>query len=202
MSIETINSLVGNADLYLLDQILKGRFANCKKVLDLGCGEGRNLHFFLRNNYDVWGIDTNEMALKMARMTGRVLGLKGDQFVVGEVQALPFENQQFDLLMSSAVFHFAASQTQFRKMISEAHRVLKVNGFLFIRMASTAGLPTHRYLISEDGVSQEDQGFSYLLTADDIEWIEKTGFVKVEPFKTVLVEDQRSMGFLMLQKQA
>ena len=73
MSPATLNQLLGNADLYLLDQILKGRFAPGMRILDVGCGEGRNLVYFIRQGMDVWGIDRNPEALKLLRMYGKSL---------------------------------------------------------------------------------------------------------------------------------
>jgi hypothetical protein len=49
--IKELNQLLGNIDIYLLDQILKARFEKHCKILDAGCGEGRNLIFFVRNEY-------------------------------------------------------------------------------------------------------------------------------------------------------
>ena len=50
-SIKELNHLLGNIDIYLLDQILKDRFKKSFKILDAGCGEGRNLIYFVRNGF-------------------------------------------------------------------------------------------------------------------------------------------------------
>jgi SAM-dependent methyltransferase len=47
----------GNIDIYLFDQLLKGTYEHCSKVLDAGCGGGRNLVYFLNNGFEVYGID-------------------------------------------------------------------------------------------------------------------------------------------------
>ena len=61
-----LNKLVGNVDIYLLDHILKGTFEGKIKLLDAGCGEGRNLKYFINNGFDIYGVDSNPMAIKMA----------------------------------------------------------------------------------------------------------------------------------------
>jgi len=53
----------GNIDIYLFDQLLKGRFNTCKTILDVGCGSGRNLIYFLRQSVDVYGIDSSPDAI-------------------------------------------------------------------------------------------------------------------------------------------
>ena len=47
----------GHIDIYLFDQLLKGRLNGLTRVLDLGCGAGRNLVYFLQQGYEVFGID-------------------------------------------------------------------------------------------------------------------------------------------------
>ena len=63
----TLQHDFGNIDIYLFDQLLKGTYDDCKKVLDAGCGSGRNLVYFLRNNYDVYAIDSNPEAIAVTR---------------------------------------------------------------------------------------------------------------------------------------
>ncbi|RYE38052.1 MAG: class I SAM-dependent methyltransferase, partial [Sphingobacteriales bacterium] len=53
----TLKDIVGQTDIYLLDQILKQRYVSGQRVLDAGCGTGRNLHWFMRNGFNVVGTD-------------------------------------------------------------------------------------------------------------------------------------------------
>lgn len=54
----------GEIDIYLFDQILKNRFAPNSKILDAGCSGGRNMVWFLRNDFEVFGIDQNEINIQ------------------------------------------------------------------------------------------------------------------------------------------
>ena len=47
----------GGIDIYLFDQLLKGRFVPGMRILDAGCGSGRNLVYFLRSGYEVFAVD-------------------------------------------------------------------------------------------------------------------------------------------------
>ena len=64
MSITTsLKNLIGQTDIYLLDQIMKGRYTENEKILDAGCGEGRNMHWFLQSGFVIYGTDINETAI-------------------------------------------------------------------------------------------------------------------------------------------
>ncbi|MDH3217131.1 MAG: methyltransferase domain-containing protein [Candidatus Krumholzibacteria bacterium] len=52
-----IRDWFGEIDIYLFDQILKGRFDKSRRELDVGCGDGRNLIYFMRSGFDVFAID-------------------------------------------------------------------------------------------------------------------------------------------------
>jgi SAM-dependent methyltransferase len=132
----------GMIDIYLFDQLLKGRFDDCHSVLDIGCGSGRNLVYFLKNGYQVYGIDQDRdsVAQVIALAGNTVPGYPVKNFCVAPAEEIPFEAASFDIAISSAVFHFARNQTHFDQMIREAWRVLKPGGFLFARMASDIGI--------------------------------------------------------------
>ncbi len=66
----------GNIDIYLFDQLLKGRFDNSKRILDVGCGGGRNIVYFLKNDFDVFGIDTDATAIEAVKTMAHQLAPK------------------------------------------------------------------------------------------------------------------------------
>ncbi|MBL6447527.1 class I SAM-dependent methyltransferase [Fulvivirga sp. 29W222] len=188
MHYSELNKAIGNIDIYLLDQILKGRFEGKKRLLDAGCGEGRNMTYFLNNGYDVYGVDSNPLAVRMLHMMHKAI--PKDHFLEGKVERLPWKDYFFDAIICSAVLHFAPDRDTFFEMIKELKRVLNQHGILFIRMASTLGME-----------KSDNDTFSYLLTPEDISTlVYESGFEKVEPIKTVLVEGQRSMATLVLAK--
>ncbi len=204
MNIQQLNGELGNVDLYLLDQILKGRFSPDQKILDAGCGEGRNLIYFLNNGYECHGIDKNDDAIRMLHF---ILGSKypdvlKSNFVVGDLVEIPFETSSFDWVLSSAVLHFAGSHDHFWQMVSELDRVLKPTGSTFIRCASDIGLTGHRPL--DDGRFQlPDGSMRFLLTQEMIDKIKtQFGFEEIEPVKTVVVDKMRCMTTLALKKSS
>ena len=57
----------GNIDIYVFDQLLRGRIAPGMRVFDAGCGGGRNLVYLLRQGYDVCGNDADPSAIAQVR---------------------------------------------------------------------------------------------------------------------------------------
>ena len=109
----------GNIDIYLFDKLLKGRFDNCKTIVDVGCGYGRNLVYFLQHNYDVFGIDPNPEAIKEVIKLSLQLapGNMVDNFRVALAEHIPFQASFFDIAICSAVLHFAKDENHFDKML-------------------------------------------------------------------------------------
>jgi SAM-dependent methyltransferase len=57
-------SQFGGIDIYLFDQLLRGRISPAMRVLDAGCGSGRNLVYFVRVGYDVYATDSDPRAIE------------------------------------------------------------------------------------------------------------------------------------------
>lgn len=203
MTTQQLNKYLGNIDLYLLDQILKNKIPADAKILDAGCGEGRNLIYFLNNGYDVRGIDQNPDAIRMLQF---IVGsgypsCPKTNFQVGGLTDLPYEPEEFKYVICSAVLHFAKSEEHFWQMIKQLHRVTAVDGALFIRMTSDIGLFGHEQLAS--GLHLLPDGSQrFLITETMIEGLLEMGYSKIEPVKTVVVENQRCMTTLVLRKNA
>lgn len=202
MTIQALNKYLGNIDLYLLDQILKNKIPNDSKILDAGCGEGRNLIYFLNNGYEVYGIDQNPDAIRMLQF---IIGsgyrdYPKDRFQVGDLSDLPYSSGTFDYIVCSAVLHFAQSEDHFWQMMKELDRALTVDGILFIRMTSDIGLQGHEQL--PNGLYHLPDGSQrFLITEEMIQHlIEDWGYEKLEPIKTVVVENQRCMTTLVIKK--
>ncbi|MGF1639186.1 MAG: class I SAM-dependent methyltransferase [Cyclobacteriaceae bacterium] len=197
-----LNRILGNADIYLIDQILKGRFEPGMKILDAGCGEGRNLFYFIQNGFNVAGIDVQTPAIQMLRFTARSLNSNFDtsQFVTGKIESLPWPEQHFDVVICSAVLHFAESRSHFFTMFAELVRVLKPGGVLFIRMTSDLGLKQQPEKADEWRYHLPDGSVRFLLNKKLLqELLTIHNLSNIEPVKTVLVEDQRCMTTLVLQ---
>src|SRR5215211_5917243 len=132
----------GQIDIYLFDQLLKGRFNPRMRVLDAGCGGGRNLVYLMRCGYDVCGVDLSAEAVARVRAlaSGLAPHLPPDNFRVEMVESMSFADAGFDVVISSAVLHFARDDEHWHSQVREMWRVLKRGGIFFARLASSIGI--------------------------------------------------------------
>ncbi len=201
MDLISFNQYFGNIDIYLLDQILKNRFHRDMKVLDAGCGEGRNLIYFLNAGYTVYGIDKDGLAIEMLRFIAASTrpDLDGDHFSISQLESLPFEDGFFDLVICSAVLHFAENEQHFITMFRELSRCAKPGGMLFIRTASDMGIEEKIIPRGSGKFLLPDGSVRFLLTRTLLnDLIEEHSLSYLEPFKTVNVNDTRCMSTLVL----
>ena len=186
----------GGIDIYLFDQLLKGRFVPGMKVLDAGCGAGRNLVYLLRAGYEVCGVDESNAAISQTQRLAAVLAphLPANNFRVEQVERMSFTDAEFDVVLSSAVLHFAADEEQWQGMLSEMWRVLKPGGILFARLASSIGMEDKVELIAERRYHLPDGSDRFLVDeAMLLEATEALGGELIEPIKTVIVQNMRAM---------
>lgn len=195
----TIQQQLGQTDIYLIDQILKGRYKLHDKILDAGCGNGRNMQWFLQNNFNISGIDICKEAIDILKNI--YPALPADRFLVSAIEETIFKDNYFDHIICSAVLHFANNTAQFKKMIAELIRILKPGGTLFIRMASDTGIENKVQLIADGVYSIPDGSKRFLLTKTLLaDCLLQHNLKFIEPFKTVNVADIRCMSTLLLQK--
>ena len=187
--------LLGNVDIYVIDQILKGRYQKGDSILDAGCGNGRNLKWFYKNDFTLTGIDINAERTAQAKENYPKASVN---FSVGELDDLPFSENSFDHILCCAVLHFAKSDEHFYSMITEMVRVLKPDGSLLIRVASNIGLDGKKPFV-QDSVSNELGGY-YITRESIIKISEDHPLLLIEPVKTTNVQDERAMTTLVFQK--
>ena len=186
-------------DIYLLDQVMKGRYRQTDKILDAGCGGGRNLHWFLKEGIEIYGVDQNSDTISQLKIANPLLPVS--RFQSAPVQQIPFGDNFFDHVISSAVLHFANSLSQFQAMLAEMVRVLKPGGSLFIRMTSDIGIENKVKLINDGVYLIPDGSTRFLLTKSLLANIfQQYPLSFIEPFKTLNVDDMRCMSTLVLQK--
>lgn len=193
----------GDIDIYLFDQLLKGRLTPPMQVLDAGCGAGRNLIYLLRSGYNVSAVDQSSEAIAYIRSLASTLAphLPTDNFHVERVERMSFADASFDFVISSAVLHFACDEEHWQDMLREMWRVLKRGGIFFSRLASSIGsegqircLEGRRYRLP-DGSDRFLVDERMLRAAS-----ESLGGEMLEPLKTVVVQHMRSMSTWCLRK--
>ncbi len=243
MSEESLQELFGSIDIYLFDQLLKGRLVSGMRVLDAGCGSGRNLVYFLRNGYEVFGVDESEEAIAQTRRLAAALAphLPAENFRIEAVERMSWEsarlsadfadyaerksNQQsaisrdppanaggtdrassdedgFDVVLSSAVLHFARDEEQWQAMVNEMWRLLMSGGIFFARLASTIGMEQQVKLIEGRRYHLPDGSDRFLVDEAMLRRVTATlGGDFIEPIKTTVVENMRAMTTWVVRKK-
>lgn len=195
---------LGNIDIYLLDQLMRGRIHSDMKLLDAGCGYGRNSEYFIRNNYDISGFDKKEESLNELKNNIPTWNPNFDlhKFQLGTIENPPFQNQQFDFIISSAVLHFAESRKHFIQLFESMIHLLKANGILWIRMCAKHTIESYARHIEDDIYSLPDDSTRYLLDLNVLSQLQQKHQLQLlDPFKTLNVSNIRTMSTIILQKQ-
>ena len=198
-----LNALFGQIDIYLFDQLLRGRITPQMKVLDAGCGGGRNSHYLMRCGAEVFGVDADpDQISRIQEVAARLApSLPADNFIVGRLTDLPFPDSHFTAVLCSAVLHFAHDESEFEGMVAEMWRVLSGGGVFFARLASSIGIEdrvvrlrgrTHRVPDGSDRFLV-DEAYLLRLTSE-------LGGSLLDPLKTTNVQNLRAMSTWVVGK--
>lgn len=193
----------GSIDIYLFDQLLKGRFVPGMRLLDAGCGAGRNLNYFLKTEFDVCGVDQSPESIAQTRALAAALApnLAPENFRIEPVESMSFSDADFDVVVSSAVLHFARDEAHWQAMVREMWRVLKPGGIFFARLASTIGIEDQVELIEGRRFHLPDGSVRFLVDEEMLmRTTEALGGRWLEPLKTVVVQNLRSMSNWVVRK--
>ena len=193
----------GGIDIYLFDQLLKGRITSEMRVLDAGCGGGRNLIYFFRSGFNTSGVDQSPEAIAQIRSLAAQLAphLPPDNFRIDAIEQMSFGDKTFDVVIASAVLHFARDETHWHGMVKEMWRVLKPGGIFFARLASTIGMEDKIKQIEGRRYHLPDGSDRFLVDEQMLLATTQTlGGEWIEPLKTVVVQNMRSMSNWVLRK--
>ena len=193
----------GQIDIYLFDQLLRGRIRPGMRVLDAACGGGRNLVYLLQAGFDVFATDADVRAVEaVARLAAQLAPhLPQENFRAEPVERMTFPDGFADVVLSSAVLHFARDDAQFDAMMREMWRVLKPGGMLFCRLASTIGMENRVRPIAGRRFTLPDGSDRYLVDESMLmELTGRLGGTLLDPLKTTVVQDQRCMTTWVVRK--
>ncbi|MBP9771953.1 MAG: class I SAM-dependent methyltransferase [Candidatus Pacebacteria bacterium] len=147
-----------------------------KKILDLGCGSGRDAKIFLENSVEYTGVDASQGMLDHARQfTG-----KADCFLLADFSNLSFPAESFDGIWASAVL-LHAEKKELAKILKNLHEILKIGGIGFITLKPKKN-------IDEGMIAQEKWGgieryFSFYDIEEFSLYLKEAGFSIIETGK-------------------
>jgi ubiquinone/menaquinone biosynthesis C-methylase UbiE len=194
----------GGIDIYLFDQLLKERIVPGMRILDAGCGTGRNLVYFLKSGFEIFGVDESPLALAHARQLVTQLAphLPADNFREEPVERMSFSDAGFNVVLSSAVLHFARDEDQWQRMLEEMWRVLKPGGIFFARLASSIGIEDRIIQVNDRRYKLPDGSERFLV--DEAMLLDVTAAINgefLDPIKTTVVQNMRSMTTWCVRKR-
>ncbi len=198
----TIQEEFGQIDIYVFDQILRGNIAPGMRVLDAGCGYGRNLVYLLRVGCEVFALDADPGGMAHLRALAAELapGLPATNFCVGAIEKLPFADGFADVVICNSVLHFARDEQHFLAMVAELWRVLRPGGLLFCRLGSRIGMEFERV---HGQVFRIGDGSEWFLVDEAalLDMTRQMNGVLVDPLKTTVVQDYRCMTTWVVRKR-
>jgi SAM-dependent methyltransferase len=198
----SVQEQFGQIDIYVFDQILRGNIAAGMRVLDAGCGYGRNLVHLLREGCEVFALDEDADGIQHVRLLSESLqtGLPADNFQVGSIERMPFPDDFADVVICSSVLHFARDYGHFRTMLTELWRMVKPGGMLFCRLGSRIGMDFERV---RDNVFRIGDGSEWFLVDQPmlLGLTEEMNAILVDPLKTTIVQDYRCMTTWVARKR-
>src|SRR6185369_18063493 len=200
----TLQEQFGQIDIYLFDQLLKGRISRGMRILDAGCGSGRNLVYLLREGYEVYAVDPDAQAVESVRSLARMFApaLPHANFRLESVESMSFEDACADVVISNTVLHFARDDAHFECMLQGTWRVLKPGGLFFCRVGSTIGMESQVKRIQGRRYWSPDGSDRYLVDEALLGSLtERLGGEMTEPIKTTVVQNQRAMTTWVLRKR-
>jgi tellurite methyltransferase len=187
----------GDIDIYLFDQLLRGRLVPGMRVLDAGCGHGRNLVYLLRAGFEVFGVDADAAAVASVRRMATALAprLPATNFLVETIEAMSAPDRSMDAVISSAVLHFARDTRHFEAMVFGMWRALAPGGLLFCRVATSTGIESRVKPLGSGRYELPDGSERYLVSESQLVAVTRAlGGTLVDPIKSTIVQDMRSMA--------
>jgi len=138
-AINTYNKIASIYAKYTYEKLLQFQLTKFisllpgKKVLDAGCGSGRDVSYFLEEGLDAMGIDLSEGMIEEAKKR-----VKKGNFKIMNFLDLKFKDKTFDGIWSMAGF-LHTSREDLKKALKEFYRVLKEEGILYIAVVEGEG---------------------------------------------------------------
>jgi len=198
----TVQEQFGQIDIYVFDQILRGNIAAGMKVLDAGCGYGRNLVYLLREGAEVFALDADAAGVAHVKALAAELApqLPAENFRVGAIEKMPWADEFADVVICNSVLHFARDEEQFLAMVTELWRVLRPGGMLFCRLGSRIGMEFERV---RGQIYRIGDGSEWFLVDEAalLDMTRQMDAVLVDPLKTTIVQDYRCMTTWVVRKR-
>ena len=197
----TLDEQFGNIDIYLFDQILRRRIAPGDRIVDAGCGFGRNLVYLLREGYDVHGADADPDAVAEVQALAARLApaLPAANFRVEPLEQLSFPERWASVVIISR-YYTSPGRRPVRPLAGSC--AARLSCMFFCRLASTIGIESEVQRIGDGRRHRLPDGTARYLVDERMlmALTERLGGKLLDPLKTTVVQGQRSMTTWVVRK--
>lgn len=162
-----------------VDQFAKLLFEGAK-VLDAGCGGGRDTDLLSKKGLKTVGLDLSSGLIKVARKTFPEL-----EFVEGNMLSLPFPDSGFDGVWSHASLLHLETSDEVKKALQEFNRVVKQTAVLHVLVKAQTG--ESKTAVVTDSLSKHDRFFQYFTKSELQDLLKESGFepISIEQYKEI-----------------
>ncbi|MBU2639865.1 MAG: class I SAM-dependent methyltransferase, partial [Nanoarchaeota archaeon] len=136
------------------------------KILDLGCGSGRDVQYFIDYSLDAMGIDASEKLIEEGKRR-----VPTGKFEVMDITKLNFEDGIFDGVWAQDSISYV-SKDELGGVLKKVNSILKSNGMFFVSVRKGSGEKT----VKHEKVGEEEI-FTTFFTKEELEeYLKKNGF--------------------------
>lgn len=165
----------------LLDRFLDNLLG--EKVLDAGCGPGRDTEYFKEQGYQSVGIDSAQGMIEIAEETGEA------DYHVMDLRDLSFKEGKFSGIWCNTVMQFLDDEGK-KQALSEFSRIMDEGGILYVTFKLGEGTHTRE----EDGLERR-----LITKREALNMLEETG-IKPEDHWTFQLNDMTVLGALCVKE--
>ena len=198
----SVQEQFGQIDIYVFDQILRGNIAPGMRVLDAGCGYGRNLVYLLREGCEIFALDADADGVEHVRQLSASLrtGLAGGELPgrVHRAHAISGRVCRCSDLQFSAPL--CPRRAAFPGHVGGALASVEAGRDVVLPLGSRIGMDFERV---RGNIFVVGDGSEWFLVDEEmlLELTEEMNGVLVDPLKTTIVQDYRCMTTWVLRKR-
>tara|TARA_Y100000310_G_scaffold343961_1_gene454192 strand:+ start:283 stop:930 length:648 start_codon:yes stop_codon:yes gene_type:complete len=169
-------------------------------ALDLGCGGGRHVIAFAKNNFDSYGIDFSKTAIKLAKLDAKNNNLKVN-LKIGDILKTKYKKDQFDMIHDSGCLHHMQKK-HWKSYLNIIKKTLKDKGYykLFCFSVNTKFLTGQKITKNKNWIHHKGH-YSHFFTKQEVKDLFSKDFKIIKTIEEKRKQGMRSFYIFYMQKK-